>query len=190
MLTSTEITKLLTVPNEHNAMWLRAGYNRVLSECFSEDPFEVVWTVHPKASYSYFRVCADTDGYPFKPIFILFVMPKSRSRSLAGRREAEDMLKGLLKDADAPFAIIHGACVSASRIAFYSYDRENEVFTPESHLQGQFFDFDLTEDAGAVRMLEVVEEVKGMCRELLGKLKTEFRGDDSSWMSRLMSLFA
>ena len=70
-------------------------------------------------------------------------------------------------------------------MAFYSYDRELEVFTPNSRLQGQFFDFDLTEEAGAVRMLKVLKEVKDMCRELLGGLKA--MPDQSTWRARLWS---
>ena len=70
-------------------------------------------------------------------------------------------------------------------MCFYSYNRQLEVFTPESRLDGEFFDFDLTEDAGAARMLKVIEDVKEMCRELLGKLKV--REDNTSWSSRLWS---
>jgi hypothetical protein len=187
MLTLAEVTELLTV-DEREPMWIRGAYNKLLSLSFLEVPFEVNWTEETKTPYySHFTVLVDTTGrFSFKPAFILFILPKSSSRSRTSRKEAEDKLKGLLKEADTPFTIMHGACVSSSRMAFYSYNRQLEVFTPESHLQGQFFDFDLTEDAGAGHMLKVIEEVKDMCRELLGELKV--RADNTSWTSRLWSV--
>jgi hypothetical protein len=153
--------------------------------CLLEIPFEVNWTEETKTPYySHFTVMVDC--FSFKPAFILFILPQSSSRSHTFHKEAEGKLKGLLKEADTPFKIIHCACVSSSHMAFYSYNRQLEVFTPESHLWGQFFDFNLTEDAGAGHMLKVIEEVRDMCRELLGDLKV--RADNTSWRSQMWSV--
>jgi hypothetical protein len=50
---------------------------------------------------------------------------------------------------------------------FYSYDRNPEVFTPESHLQGHFFSFDLKEEEGAVCVLQVVKKIKDRYKKIV-----------------------
>jgi hypothetical protein len=186
MPTPTDVVKRMTVENEHDAEWLRGCYNMLLLHSFEEVPFIVVWTPHDASSHSHFTVSAKFSGYlrKFKPVFIFFVIAKSASRSSVARQEAEEMLKRLLREADTPITIIHGACVAASRIAFYRYDRNLDVFTPESHLQGQFNDFDLTEERGAVRYLQAVDEVKA-CREAI-KTMEACRWERASWMERFM----
>jgi hypothetical protein len=95
------------------------------------------------------------------------------------------------QEADTPITTIHGACVSQSRVSFYRYDRKVDLFTPESRLfQEKFFDFDIMEHEGAVRYLQVVEDVKNACREVLGELQTveAYRWEHSNWAERLMTI--
>jgi hypothetical protein len=103
MLTLADVTELLTV-DERDPVWIRGAYNKLLSLSFLEVPFEVNWTEERKTPYySHFTVLVDTTGrFSFKPAFILFILPKSSS-SHTSRKEAEDKLKGLLKEADTPF---------------------------------------------------------------------------------------
>ena len=73
----------------------------------------------------------------------------------------------LLKGADAlDIKVIHGVCVYGSQAAFYQYDRERKVVSPEP--QGHVhFDLDLATESGAKHFVEVTKHVEQMCRELV-----------------------
>jgi hypothetical protein len=83
---------------------------------------------------------------------------------------AEITMKKLLMRPNAlEIQTIHGICASGTRVSFYRYDRGQGVVTPDC---GRVhFDLDLKGEDGAAGMLEVVEDVKRMCRGFVGKLK-------------------
>ena len=99
-----------------------------------------------------------------KPIFIFLIAPDNTS---ATSKDAEIAMLELLKGADAPdIKVIHGVCVYGSQAAFYQYDRERQVVSPEP--QGHVhFDLDLATESGAKHFVEVTEHVEQMCRELV-----------------------
>jgi hypothetical protein len=113
---------------------------------------------------------------PTNPIFILYILPESASNDAAACKKASDKLKKLMIKAVTPIKVIHGICVSGTRFAHCSYDREQEIMTPGSEQQLRF-DFDLKDKSGADSLLSVVEDVKNMCRELVGELKVELPED-------------
>ena len=151
---SNKITRLFT--GLRTDMQFRTNYNTILFDLFLEEPFTVAFDEGADA-YTNFTVLANTDGsFPPKPVFILFIVPKRKWFS-AARKDTEDMLRKLLGEAETPIETIHGAIVCGTRITFYHYDRQEGVFSPESP------DVDLTKEDGAVRMLEVVGDVRDMC---------------------------
>jgi len=98
------------------------------------------------------------------PVFILLIAPDN---TLVTSKDAEVAMLELMKEADAPdIKVIHGVCVCGSQAAFYQYDRERQVVSPEP--QGQVhFDLDLATESGARRFAEVAEHVEQMCRDLV-----------------------
>jgi hypothetical protein len=166
MLGSKDIIKIFTGFRGATYLERRDAYSKLLSGLFIEYPFTVI-SGYSTEGLTHMTALADTDGvFPRKPVFVMFIIPITKGNDTTFRKEAEDTLKGLLKDSVAPVKVMKGACICGSRIRFYSYDRELEVFTPESQ-QPVCFDFDLAEQSGAVRMMEVVEEVKDVCRQLI-----------------------
>ena len=105
-----------------------------------------------------------------KPILIFLMLAEPSWNDSVALKEAEDRMRKLLTEADAPaIPTIHGVCVSGTRVTFYRYEWDKGLFMPES---GQVhFDLDLKEENGAARVLEVAEDIKRMCRALIGKLK-------------------
>ena len=99
-----------------------------------------------------------------KPIFIFLIAPDNTS---ATSKDAEIAMLELLKGADAPdIKVIHGVCVYGSQAAFYQYDCERQVVSPEP--QGHVhFDLDLATESGVKHFVEVAEHVEQMCRELV-----------------------
>jgi hypothetical protein len=66
--------------------------------------------------------------------------------------------------------VMHGVCVFETKAAFYEYDRKKQTVSPNP--QGQVhLDLDLATKSGADRFVEVAEEVKRMCRELIPDLQ-------------------
>jgi hypothetical protein len=104
------------------------------------------------------------------PVFILLIAPDNTPVT---SKDAEVAMLELLKEADAPdIKVIHGVCVCGSQAAFYQYDRERQVVSPEP--QGQVhFDLDLATESGARRFVEVAEHVEQMCRELVPDLEIQ-----------------
>jgi hypothetical protein len=145
-----------------------ALYNTLLSRLFVEQPFMI--TLDPKTE-SYMTVALQTRNiYPPKPVLFCLIMPAPSFDDSVALKEAGETMRKLLIGADAPeIRVVHGMCVSGNRVAFYCYDREQEVFVPEL---GQLcFDLNFMEGDGATRMIEVAEDVKNMCRGVIGKLK-------------------
>jgi hypothetical protein len=96
-----------------------------------------------------------------------FHLPHPQYRNSGPCTNADSVMRKLLTDADnAPIGIIHGVCVSGTRITFYRYNREQNLISPQSNIV--HFDFDLVDDDGAACLLEVAEDIKDMCRELGG----------------------
>ena len=102
------------------------------------------------------------------PVFILLIAPDNTPVT---SKDAEVAMLELLKGADAHgIKVIHGVCVYGPQAAFYQYDRERQVVSPEP--QGQVhFDLDLATESGARRFVEVTEHVEQMCRELVPDLE-------------------
>jgi len=102
------------------------------------------------------------------PVFILLIAPDNTP---VISKDAEVAMLELLKEADAPdIKVIHGVCVYGPQAAFYQYDRERQVVSPEP--QGQVhFNLDLATESGAKRFVEVAEHVEQMCRELVPDLE-------------------
>jgi hypothetical protein len=84
------------------------------------------------------------------PTIILLIAPDNTPVT---SKDAEDAMLELLKKADAPdIKVIHGVCVYGSQAAFYQYDRERQVISPEP--QGRVhFDLDLAKESGAKHFL-------------------------------------
>jgi hypothetical protein len=150
-------------------------YNKLLSELFIETSFMVSFELQ---SIAYMFVLFAVDGIlPTIPIFFFYILPESAWNDAAACKSASDKLKKLMIEAVAPIKVIHGICVSGTRFAHYRYDHAQEVMTPGSEQQ-LHFDFDLKDESGADRLLSVVEDVKNMCREVVGELKVELPEDD------------
>ena len=132
-------------------------------------------------AYTHMTVMADTNGtFPPKPVFVLLIVPKSKWRSVA-RKDTEDVLGKLLGEAETPIEVIHGsAIVRGTHITFYRYDRQEGVFAPKS--QEQPSDIDLTEKDGVAQMLKAMEEVKDICRNLIGVLKPGKISKNGVWV--------
>jgi len=66
-------------------------------------------------------------------------------------------------------SVMHGMCVCGTQAIFYQYDckRRNVLPNPE----GQVHELDLATGSGSVHFMEVVEEVKRMCREIIPDLE-------------------
>jgi hypothetical protein len=150
---------------------------------FLEEPFTIVFGEGVEG-YTHMTVMADTDGtFPPKPVFILFIVPKRKWNSVA-RKDTEDMLEKLLGEAETPIDTIHGAIVCGAHITFYHYDRQEGVFAITKESQEQTpSDIDLTTEDGIDRMLQVVEEVKDICRKLIGVLKPGKIYKDGAWVT-------
>jgi hypothetical protein len=104
-----------------------------------------------------------------KPIFVFLIAPNNAA---ATSGDAEATMVRLLKEADGPdiISVMHGVCVFETKAAFYEYDRKKQTVSPKP--QGQVhYDFDLATQSGAVRFVEVAEEVMRMCRELIPDLE-------------------
>jgi hypothetical protein len=104
-----------------------------------------------------------------KPVFIFLILPASQYHNITTAcTNADSAMRKLLTDANnAPIPIIHGVCVSGTRIAFYQYNREQDLILPLATQVN--VDFDLVDDDGGVaHLLEVAENIKNMCRELGG----------------------
>ena len=81
------------------------------------------------------------------------------------------MLK-LLVEAEGPckISVMHGMCVCGTQASFNQYDRKRQNVFPKP--QGQVhFDLDLATESGSVHFMEVVEEVKQVCREIIPDLE-------------------
>jgi len=105
-----------------------------------------------------------------KPVFIFLIAPDNTP---ATSGHAEDMMLKLLKAVDVPgIKVVHGVCVCGSQAAFYEYDRERQLVSPEP--QGQVhYDWDLATQSGAVHFIQVVEGVKEMYQELINNFDSE-----------------
>jgi hypothetical protein len=160
-------------------------YNSLLWSLFREHAFisDMDWVVHAM------KVLLIADNYSmdgWHPIFIFLILPASQYRNSDVCIEADKNMRRLLSDADVPddIDVLHGICVSGTRIAFYSYDREQQIISPPLSRQitrpsRVHFDFNLMDDDGATRLLEVVEEIKDMCREVVGDLNVDDLDSDS-----------
>lgn len=83
-----------------------------------------------------------------KPVFIFLILPESQYSNPVTCTEADSTMRRLLTEADTPLRMMHGVCVSGTRIAFYCYGREQQTILPIS--QGQMrFDLDLAAEGGA-----------------------------------------
>jgi len=102
------------------------------------------------------------------PVFILLI---AQDVTPVTSKNAEVAMLELLKEADAPdIKVIHGVCVCGSQAAFYQYDCERQVVSPEP--QGQaHFDLDLAMESRAKCFEEVTKHVEQMCRELVPDLE-------------------
>jgi hypothetical protein len=96
-------------------------------------------------------------------------MPNNTS---ATSKDAEVRMLKLLKEADGHRSInvMHGVCVCGTQAAFYRYDRGQKMVSPrpQGHVN---FNFDLAKEDGAIFYLEVAEDVKRMCREIIPDLQ-------------------
>jgi hypothetical protein len=140
------------------------NYNKLLSGLFEESPFLVTF---PKQN------CMEVVIYSRRirdPKSVLLLLMLDEEPSWDESVAAEDTMKTLLMEADGlEIQTIHGLCVSGTRSALYRYDREQGVVTLDwGHVH---FDLDLRGEDGASGVLEVAEDVKRMCRGLVGKLK-------------------
>ena len=139
-------------------------YNTLLSGLF---------LVHLPAFMLYFdkktralTVAVRTAPTTWNPVFFCLVVPMHHS-------EADDgAMTQLLQGKDiALIEVAHGVCVSGRQAWFYKRDRTGLV--------SRRAEFDLGEKQGAMRFVQVVEDVKNMCRELIGELP-EFDDSESS----------
>jgi hypothetical protein len=130
-------------------------YLRLLFNLFCEDKFtqDMNWDLHAMS------VVFNNHADQWKPVFFFLNIPAFQYRNSATCTEADNVMRRLLSEADTPIGVLHGLCVSGTRIAFYSQQRKCVTF-----------DFNLMDEDGAARPLEVVKEIKGMCRKLVGDL--------------------
>jgi hypothetical protein len=166
MHTVEDITRIFSAPYngwQPDPNKYLGRYNTLLSGLFRESSFLVTF---PKENRMEVVVC--TRHIPYQPV-LLFLMLDEKA-SWEDYVAADGMMKKLLVGADVlDIKKVHGVCVSGTRVAFYSYDREQQVITPDHGYV--FLDQDLRVVDGAAGMVEVAEDVKRMCRELIGKLK-------------------
>lgn len=153
------------LPNVSNPY--HAQYNSLLCDAFPVVQFapSLGWLDH---DFDTMTVRLKTSLTIKKPVFIFLIAPNNTS---ATSQDAEVTMLRLLKEADGPgIDVMHGVCVFETQAAFYQYDCKQQTVSPKP--QGYVhFNFDLAKESGAVRFLEVAEDVKRMCREFIPDLE-------------------
>jgi len=130
-------------------------YNKLLSGLFKESCFLVTF---PKQNCMeviiYNRPIRDP-----KAVLLLLALDEEPNSD----NSVEEVMQKLLMEAKAlEIQTIHGLCVWETKVAFYRYDREQGVVTPNrGHVH---FDLDLKEEDGAAGVIAVAEDVKRMCK--------------------------
>jgi len=140
-------------------------YNSLLCTAFPVEQFlpSLTWLDHNLDAMTVFVQTTHTTR---KPVFVFLIAPNDAPATC---RNAEVTMLNLLQE---PHGLdtMHGVCVFGTRAAFYQYDSKRQIVLPKP--QGQVnFDLDLATESGAVRFMEVTEEVKQMCREFMPDLE-------------------
>jgi hypothetical protein len=159
------VSKAHNIPGSIANLYL-GSYNKLLHGLFEEDAFVVTFLGAP----NHMELAVQNRPYPLPKAVLLLLAADDEELGWDESAPVANTMKKLLMEVD-PLDIptIHGICVSGTRVAFYCYDRQQAVVTPDSeHIR---FDLDLKNEDGASRLLEVVEDAKRMCRELMGTLK-------------------
>ena len=143
-------------PNEYLGV-----YNKLLSGLFEESRFLVTF---PKQNCMEVVICNRRVRDPKSVLILLALDEEPNSEESVA---IDVLMQKLLMEADAlEIQAIHGLCVWETKVAFYRYNREQGVVTPDVH-----FDLDLKDKDGAALVIEVAEDVKRMCQGLVGKAR-------------------
>ena len=144
-----------------------AQYSSILCCSFPAVQFSTSW-VWLDHNLNALIVHLKTTRTTEKPVFIvLIVAPYSSATS----KDVEVTMLKLLKEADRHESInvLHGVCLSGTRASFYQYDREQKMISPRPRGHANFA-LDLAQEDGAVHYVEVAEDIKRMCREIISDL--------------------
>jgi hypothetical protein len=142
-------------------------YNKLLSGLFEESRFLVTF---PKQNCMEVVICKRRIGIDPKSVLLLALDEEPNSDSESAAADAEMQMWWM--EANTPeIQTIHGLCVWETKVAFYRYDREQGVVTPnKGHVH---FDLDMKEEDGAAAVIEVAKDVKRMCKPLVKEAKTK-----------------
>jgi hypothetical protein len=168
MLSVDDIAKIVSkahaIPGSIANIYL-GSYNKLLNALFKEDAFVVTFLGAP----NHMEVAVQNRRYPLTKGVLLLLAADEELGWDESAPVANTLKKMLMEVNPLDIPTIHGMVVSGTRVAFYRYDRQQAVVTPDSELI--HFDFDLKNEDGVAHLLEVVEDAKRMCRGLMGKLE-------------------
>ena len=137
-------------------------YNTLLSGLFMDHPPDFM--VYFDKETDALTVVVRTTRTTWKPAFFCLVVPKHESTA------NDSTMARLLQGVEvAPIEVVHGMCVSGCKAWFYKFGCTCHA--------SQHAEFDLGEEQGARYFVEVVEDVKSMCRKSIGDLP-ELREED------------
>ena len=158
-----------------------AAYNKLLSTLFPvNSPYTVFPRVHQKQWQNNTSAAPATFivYYERSPIFLLDLYEYSSLARISSREAADNNIRAHMRDLlpYCPLPTLHGVSVFGTRMAFYtaaagsaispnrtspSSNNELEDMTP-----ADWWDCDLLEDDGAIRLKEVVNKIRNQCENL------------------------
>lgn len=177
----SDISRLfLSLPANPSESDFYAPYNKLLSTLF---PVDTAFTVAPQP-----HLVADSGNsitilveyvvfYEDKPVFILEITNPSKLRLLSAREDGDNQIRRRIRDlrATCPLPTLHAVSAFGTKLCFYNAKAGWSIAPPKIPPHAELmsdtapqsrWDCDLTEDEGAIRLKEVVNEIRNQCENL------------------------
>jgi hypothetical protein len=156
-----------------------AAYNKLLNTLF---PVNTPYTVFPQVHRHEVNTVPSarstfTVYYKKTPVFLLDLHSYASLVSLSAREVADEHIRTHIRDLlpYCPLSTLHAVSAFGTRLAFYTVTPESAILPARAALSefptndttpADWWDCDLLEDHGAIRLKEVVEKIKNQCENL------------------------
>ena len=155
-----------------------AAYNKLLNTLFPVNtPYTVFPQVHRHEEFT--NVTARTTFtvyFKSTPVFLLVLHSYPTLSRISAREAADDHMRLHVRDLMpyCPLTTLHAVCAFGTRLAFYSASageaihpaRASALEQHQDSTPADWWDCDLLEDDGAIRLKEVVNKIRNQCENL------------------------
>jgi len=155
-----------------------AAYNKLLNTLFPVNtPYTVFPQVHRHEDFAHVTARTTFTVY-FRntPVFLLDLHSYPTLSRISAREAADDHMRMHVRDLVpyCPLPTLHAVCAFGTRLAFYTVTTGQAILPlraaalrpHEDTTPADWWDCDLLEDDGAIRLKEVINKIRNQCENL------------------------